>query len=160
MSNKETPHVHVLPEDRANRELALGFETQLSTGKRAFKVLPVANGWPKVRSQFEIDHIAELRRYKKRFLVLLIDFDSEEKRFAHFAKVIPDDLSDRVFVIGVWNEAEDLSNAFKKRRDKIGEQLAIECRDGTAATWEHELLRHNKGELDRMMATLRPVLFP
>ena len=41
--NRHKPHLLVLPEDDANRQLARGFELELST--RQFQVLQPAGGW-------------------------------------------------------------------------------------------------------------------
>ena len=51
--NKALPHVHVLPEDDANRQLALGFFLEISPQRSSqIKILPVAGGWTKVRDSF------------------------------------------------------------------------------------------------------------
>lgn len=42
----------------------------------------------------------------------------------------------------------------------IGLALAKDCRDGTELTWNHGLLRHNVGELNRLRIRIRPILFP
>ncbi|MFM9965426.1 MAG: hypothetical protein ACKV2Q_29930 [Planctomycetaceae bacterium] len=108
MSNKFRPHVYVLPEDAANRQLANGFRLHESVANKEFKVLPEAGGWIKVRSQFEEVHIAEMKNNSLRYLVLLVDFDGKENRLEEIKKVIPPNLIERVFVIGVWLEPEDL----------------------------------------------------
>jgi hypothetical protein len=38
--------------------------------------------------------------------------------------------------------------------------MAKDCREGTDTIWRHDLLRHNAGELDRLAAHVRPILFP
>lgn len=163
-SNKYRPHIQVLPEDEANADFAIGFAMALGAGSRFFEVLNYPGGWEKVRDEFLSVHLQEMRRNRFRHLVLLIDFDNETAedrtdRLAHFKERIPDVVKDRVFVIGVWDEAEDLSKALHTRRDKIGLKIANECQEEVVQTWEHELLRHNKVELDRMNSILRPILF-
>ena len=46
MSNKYLPHIHVLAEDDANRQIVNGFLLELNDN-RAVKVLPLAGGWTK-----------------------------------------------------------------------------------------------------------------
>ena len=49
--NKYQPHVLVLPEDDANRQIAIGFDIELG-GLAQFKVLRPAGGWREVLDQF------------------------------------------------------------------------------------------------------------
>jgi len=94
-------------------------------------------------------------------VVLLIDFDNQYKtRFPYFKNNIPVDLQCRVFVLDVWSEPEQLKRALGcVGFEKIGEALAMDCYENTTQTWEHELLEHNKSELHRMMAAVKPFLF-
>ena len=43
--------------------------------------------------------------------------------------------------------------------DTIGSALAKDCRDETDTIWNHNLLRHNASELDRLREHVRPILF-
>ena len=59
--NKHLPHILVLPEDDANRQLANGFLLQVDpTRMRQMQVLPVAGGWTAVLDQFLSDEVAAL----------------------------------------------------------------------------------------------------
>ena len=153
------PHVLVLPEDDANRQIATGFAVNLIEG-RDYKVLEVAGGWPKVRELFFEVHVAEMQRCAQRYMVLLVDFDGKESRLAEMTKDIPDALADRVFVIGIWTEPEDLYRHGLGTEENFGRQLASECHENQSDLWNHELLIHNANELDRMKVKLRPILFP
>jgi len=73
--NNHKPHVIVLPEDDANRQIANGFLLDPSIKLRNIQVLNPAGGWGKVLDRFLDDHVAELRKWPQRHLVLLIDFD-------------------------------------------------------------------------------------
>jgi hypothetical protein len=117
-------------------------------------------GWIKVTEQFEKTHINLMHRYEKRYMVLLVDFDERGDRLETVQQIIPDDLKDRVFVLGVLSEPEDLRKAKLGKLEDIGRDLARECRENKTDTWNHELLRHNTAELQRMTPTLRPILFP
>lgn len=156
--NRHQPHVLVLPEDDANRQLANGFLLHPSLLIRKIQVLREAGGWTQVLERFQSDHVVEMSRYPKRFMVLLIDFDGEEERFTRTKAAIPEHLTERVFILGAWTEPEALKRALGPY-EKIGEGMASDCREGTDTTWGHALLQHNAGELDRLRERVRPILF-
>jgi hypothetical protein len=158
--NRELPHLLVLPEDDANLRLANEFHQQLDmNGLWRMQVLPVAGGWNEVLKDFESRHVAEMNRRPNRFMVLLIDFDNREDRLGRARSAIPQNLAQRVFVLGVFSEPEELRAEFGSY-DKVGSDLAADCRDGTNKTWGHRLLRHNASELDSLRRFVRPFLFP
>ncbi len=152
--NKYQPHVLVLPEDDANRELANGFDVETG-GLAQFKVLRPAGGWQKALELFKSAHVAEMERCADRHMVLLVDFDGVAGRYGQVKEVIPSHLKDRVFVLGVWTEPEDLHQGLRE----TGALLAEDCRDGTSKTWGHELLRHNAAEVERLRQFVHPILF-
>jgi hypothetical protein len=79
--NRRLPHVLVLPEDDANRQLARGFHLNVDWDReRQMQVLEVAGGWNRVLNLFESVHIVEMDRCPHRFMILLIDFDDQERR--------------------------------------------------------------------------------
>lgn len=121
--------------------------------------MPVAGGWIKVLNKFKGNHVSEMQRFPLRRIVLLIDFDSNTERLSYAKSQIPEDLKDRVFVLGVLSEPERLRSDIKKIFEGIGETLANECFDDTNKLWEHGLLRHNKAELNRMILSVKPFLF-
>jgi hypothetical protein len=158
--NKYQPHVLVLPEDDANRQIANGFILNSSVNELAIQVLPIANGWEKVVDSFKKNHVSEMRKFTQRMIVLLMDFDEDcEDRLSYVKEQIPDDLENRVFVIGVLSEPEKLRSDLRKNFEKIGETLANDCSDNTNQLWGHALLKHNKNELDRMIISIKPFLF-
>jgi hypothetical protein len=158
-ANKELPHVMVLPEDDADRQLADGFKLELSQiVGRQLHVLPEAGGWPNVLKSFEKDHVGEMNLYRKRFMVLLIDFDGKvERRLQQAREVIPDPLKERVFVLSPRKEPKDLARLGSL--ESIGRRLAKDCRDNTDGTWGDEEFRHNASELERLRRLVRPILF-
>jgi len=156
--NRYAPHLLILPEDGANAQIARGFQLHASVSDRRLQILTEAGGWLRVVEQFEGSHEAEMKRLPNRFLVLLFDFDEDNSRRPTVESRIPAYLRDRVFLLGVWSEPERL------RRDlgsfeAIGEALAEDCLHNTSATWSHELLKHNEGELSRLRAQVHPFLF-
>ncbi len=156
--NRHQPHVLVLPEDDANRQLANGFLLDQSLLVRKIQVLVPAGGWIKVLESFEAEHIPEMERYPYRFMVLLIDFDGRQGRLRDAKSRIPANLQDRVFVIGSWTKPEQLKPELGSY-EKIGLKAAKDCREETDYTWGHELLKHNSGEVDRLRSSVRSILF-
>jgi hypothetical protein len=155
--NRYQPHVLVLPEEDANRQLANGFHMEIAL-IRQMQALPVAGGWVDVLARFQSDHIAEMDRCPNRFMILLIDFDGQEDRLDCAKAVIPDRLKDRVFILGVWSEPEALRQALGSY-ETIGSKMANDCREDTDMIWGHNLLGHNASELDRLREHVRPILF-
>lgn len=157
--NREKEHILVLPEDRANEEIANGFIQIPSVNNRIIKIERPAGGWKKVLKRFEAEHIAVMRQYSKTKVVLLIDFDRREDRLSYVSSQIPNDLKERVFVLGVLSNPEKLRSDIGKNFEEIGETLANDCPDDTNELWGHELLKHNKTELARMVPSVKPFLF-
>jgi hypothetical protein len=160
-ADKYRPHVLVLPEDDANRQLATGFHLQVvSARQRQMQVLPVAGGWNEVLNLFESEHAVEMDHYPHRFMVLLIDFDGIEDRLENARVRIPVHLTDRVFILGALSDPEALRRATLRSYETIGKAMAEDCREGTDTIWGHDLLRHNAIEIDRLRQRVRPILFP
>jgi hypothetical protein len=155
--NRYQPHVYVLPEDAANREIANGFQLHGSLNSHSIQVMPTLRGWPDVRDKFADEYVRILRNNTNTHVVLLIDFDENLDR--PNAMNIPAELRNRVFVIGVWSTPEDLRRTMLASFEQIGWKLADACRTDSTIEWDHELLRHNADELDRMRSVLRPILF-
>jgi hypothetical protein len=118
-------------------------------------VLAEVDGWNRVVEEFKEAHIGEMELDANRFIVLLIDFDGKPDRRERVKAKIPAHLSDRVFVLGVLTEPEDLRAG---RLEEVGAALARDCRDGTSHMWDHALLKHNESEVARLKR-VRPFLF-
>lgn len=158
--NNHRPHVLVLPEDEANEELVNGFLLDPSIKLRNIQVLPSAGGWSKVLDSFVASHIAGLRQFKDRHLVLLVDFDGQvEERTAKFFDAFPEDVRDRVFLLGTQTEPEPLRTRLGKSLEQIGKTLAAECLHDEDTTWMHTLLVHNAAERKRLDAKVKTILF-
>ena len=129
------------------------------------QVLTPCGGWRRVLESLDRDHLADLRRYSERRVVLVIDFDGDESRLGWALSQIPGDVRDRVFIIGARTEPEDLKRSLRQAMpdcgsyEKIGSALADDCRADTRAVWDQPDLACNRFELDRMAATVRPCLF-
>jgi hypothetical protein len=158
--NKFKPHLLVLPEDDANRQIANGFVLDRFLMNRQIQVLPEAGGWTRVLDRFKSDYAVGMNRYPGRFVVLLIDFDGHETRLETTKTEIPKELSERVFILGALTKPEALRRASLGTYEEIGLAMAKDCREGTDAIWGHDLLRHNAAEVDRLRQHVRPILFP
>jgi hypothetical protein len=79
--NQHRPHVFVLPEDDANRQLAVGFSLAVAMQRsRQIYVLPVAGGWTQVLEHFLSDEVVDMETCPHRYMVLLIDFDRKRTK--------------------------------------------------------------------------------
>jgi hypothetical protein len=157
--NKFRPHVFILPEDDANRELALGFLLQVDRLRQVqVQVLRVAGGWKEVLKRFQSEHVIEMERWPERSMVLLIDFDGKLGRLRTARKAIPGHLADRVFVLGAKSKPEDLRAALGPY-ETIGQAMADDCRNTTDMTWGHRLLQHNARELERLRERVCAIWF-
>jgi hypothetical protein len=156
MVNRNRLHVLVLPEDDANDQLItgllLGFDAP-----RQIQPLETAGGWTKVLDRFKSNEVSGMDKYPYRLMVLLIDFDGQDDRLEEAKAVIPEHLKNRVFVLGVWDEPEDLPGNLGSL-EAIGRALAQDCRHNTNTTWGHEMLSHNAAELERLCERIRPIL--
>ena len=158
--NKRRPHIFVLPEDGANRQLARGFQLEVDwTRQRQMQVLEEAGGWMAVLERFDSDHVDGMKSNAQRFMVLLIDLDGKQARLQDVKGKIPVHPTDRVFVLGTLSEPEALKSAGLGTYEMIGKAMAQNCREETDTIWGHDLLRHNAGELARMRERVRPILF-
>ena len=162
--NKHLPHVLVLPEDDANRQIANGFMRHLSVDERRTQILDVARGWPKILKFFRSGSAYDMRGYTDRIMVLLVDSDRHAQRVTRIRGQIPTDLQSRVFVLGTWSDPEDLRAQVGTSYEQIGEKLADCCRNAPASgaiggLWSHRLLDHNSAELGRIAPTVRQFLF-
>jgi hypothetical protein len=158
--NIHKPHVIVLPEDDANRQIANGFLLDPSIKLRNIQVLNPAGGWGKVLDSFLEDHVADLRKWPQRHLVLLIDFDDlVDSRTEQFVSQFPPDVRDRIFLLGTQGEPEPLRKQCGDSLENIGKALAAECYRNESHLWNHELLAHNESERLRLNAKVKSILF-
>ena len=158
--NRRRPHIHVLPEDDANRQMANGFLLYPDLAENNIRVLEEVGGWIAVLDCFVKDHVVEMGRYPDRFMILLIDFDGHRDRLQVAKGRIPANLVERVFVLGSLSEPEELKRELSRPNESIGRRMAQDCREETDTIWGHDLLRHILPELDRLRAGVRPILFP
>ncbi len=161
MINRYKKHIILLPEDEDNIQIANGFLVHPNLKERAIQVMGPCRGWKKVVEVFTEEYALEMMgKYSDRMIVLLMDFDNNyENRLCYVKDQIPEELKARVFVLGVLSEPRNLKTDINKSYEEIGEALAKDCPDNTNELWGHTLLKHNKGELDRMASSVKPLLF-
>jgi hypothetical protein len=146
--NKYLDHILILPEDDANKDIINGFQNRINVNTRKLQILPPAGGWKKVIENFSNNNWLDMETFKNRRIILLIDLDQEMDRIESIKKRIPKSIQDRVFIFGVLSEPEDLKSQTKKSLETIGGDLAKDCPNEISDLWNHELLKHNKDEVD------------
>lgn len=157
--NRYQPHVIVIPEDDANRQLANGFLLHHAVRDTAIQIMPPVGGWPFVLQHFRDEYLPELAKWTHRHVVLLVDFDGEPSRISQIENEIPDRFRSRVHLIGTKNEPEDARKSLGKSLEWIGEHLAMSCEGSTPDLWQHEQFQHLATELEALRKYVAPVVF-
>lgn len=101
----------------------------------------------------------KMRQYQTRRFLLLIDFDQDQHRLNHIQDKIPEDVADRVFILGIFSNPEILKRILGMSFESMGEELAENCAKNSDQLWQHDLLKHNQAEVERMIADVKPFLF-
>ncbi len=156
--NRYQPHLLVIPEDDANRQIANGFLQEVTVNQRRIQVLDEVGGWHNVIGSFLSNRYLEMQIYKERHVLLILDFDNDPTRFATVRSQIPPEVEDRVYILGSHSTPEPLRKDLGSF-ETIGLRLAQACRNSTNDGWEHRLLAHNSPEVARMRMQVRPFLF-
>lgn len=158
--NRYAPHLYIIPEDDCDRQLADGFVLHDQVKSNRVQVMPPAGGWSEVHRTFAKEYIGRLRQYRMGHVVMLIDFDgSYVDRRKVLEEMIPQDLKERVFVVGSKVTPEDLKKELGKNFEQIGRSLADDCVSGTEVTWSHDHLKHNNPDRLRLAKIVKPILF-
>ena len=158
--NKYKPHLYVIPEDDADRQIADGFVLHPSVASRQVQVMEPAGGWSRVLETFKEEYLPLLQENLQTYVVLLIDFDGNpDERREHFKSQIPDAIRNRVFVIGPRERPEALRQAINKGYEAIGSSLAADCDNDRVEVWSHDHLQHNEVERLGLIQAVKPFLF-
>jgi len=158
--NKYKPHVLIIPEDRADEQIANGFLLHDQVKSINISVMPHRTGWKSVLECFQKEYISYLETNPTGFVILLIDFDGiPEARQELFADEIPDELQDRVFVVGARQNPEELKKQLGKNLEQIGFGLAEDCFEDKNTLWGHAELHHNEAMRLRMVELIRGIVF-
>ncbi len=158
-ANNYRPHLLVLPEDDANRQMLVGFRNYRAVNSRQMPIQNVAKGWRKALETILEEHLNLMRIYPNRHVLLVIDFDNQLNRRDDIVSRIPQDLQGRFYIIGCSDEPERLFASLGTRPEALGEMLAADCDHDTNGTWSHEMLVHNASEIERLQINVKPFLF-
>lgn len=158
--NKFRPHLLVLVEDDANRQILNGFTNHRALNTRVIQILPPGGGWTKVVDGFRDNQISGMEAYPERRMLLVVDFDDvPERRIEQIRRDIPGHLNERVFILGTRTTPENLRTETGASFETIGRDLAKDCADNTRTTWNLSGLAQNAAELGRLFRDVRPFLF-
>jgi len=109
---------------------------------------------------FETEFVQYLRNWTHAYVVIVMDFDGNTDRRSQCELRIPEDLRQRVFLLGSRDTPEILSKELKMRPERIGEGLANDCLKKDRELWAHPQLSHNHDELLKMIDVIKPIIFP
>ena len=158
--NRHHPHLLVLPEDSANRQVLNGFALYPDLNPRNWQILNEGGGWLRALQHFKDKYVKYLERYDEGRFLLVIDFDGQQDRREVAKEYIPPNLKDRVFILGSATEPEALCRALNGiSKENLGTRLAEECHAGQGGNWAHAYLSHNAAELERLCLSVRGFLF-
>lgn len=161
--NRYRSQVWIVPEDKADRSIAIGFINHPAVQARNCVVEEVAGGWTRLRDGFAgKGGYNEILRgeHAQAILLLLVDCDGfGAKRLDDVLSAVDQDIKDRVFALGCGSNPEAFRTAVGRKFEAIGRELAEECKSGTQSLWSHPMLAHNQSELARMTPIIKPILF-
>lgn len=158
--NRYAPHIFVLPEDDADRNIAIGFHEGIGDSAQ-FYILAPAGGRDAVCDVFCRDYAQDMARFPQRYMVLIVDFDAmpADRVRDRVWERIGRDHESRVFVLGVATNPERLKDALDLSPARIGGRMAQACLADEGGLWAHDLLAHNVEELTRLRNAVAGFLF-
>ncbi len=158
-ANNYLPHLLVLPEDDANRQILVGFRNHHAVNFRKMDVQNIAGGWLVAVDSVVEEHVRQMRKYTGRHVLLVVDFDGHSDRRDQIMSRIPADLQERFYILGCSDEPEPLLASLGIRAEALGGRLASDCDHGTNEAWSHDMLAHNATELERLKTNVKDFLF-
>jgi len=158
-ANRYAPHLYVIPEDDANRQIAVGFEKDYRIRPRSIQIVSPAGGWKKALEKLSDDYYRILEANQNSRVLVIIDCDCDTERISRALDEVPEHLRDRVFIVGTKSEPELLRKTFNTSLEKIGQAIADECFDEEVKLWSHEQLIHNSSEVKRLKRDLFSIVF-
>lgn len=159
-ANAYRPHLIVLVEDDAARQIVNGFILHPNLNTRAIQVMRPLGGWRRILDAYREEYLSSMYIFPERRVALIVDCDNDQHRLQRVTGEVPRDLKDRTFVLGVLSNPEDLRRSLNMSFEEIGKSLAQDCSDDTRVIWGHALLIDNEPELRRMIVAVKPFLFP
>lgn len=161
--NKYKPHIYIIPEDDANRQIALGFELDPRLPPKVLQVMKPAGGWSMVVQIIREEYLPLLRSNQNTHVLGIIDCDDHADRITgeldRLRQGQPENCQNRVFLLGTLGTPERFKASVKKTFEEIGEALAEECSREEFSLWSHDDCQHIQAEIQRAREFLRPILF-
>lgn len=164
--NNYQPHLLILSEDDAYKDMANGFFTHFAIISSGVHIAKPAGGKAKLLDFFLQTHVTAVRKYQQRHVLLLLDLDGDLGCRPNIVKQIPTDIHERVFFLCSLNEAENIKKDLGSGKfEAIGEKLAEVCYTDAYAhaqpgnPWLCPQLEHNRDEVERLARAVRPFLF-
>lgn len=157
--NNYRPHLKVLCEDKINQDMVRGFVMGIFNVSQRIEIIQdVAGGCHKAKVLLENIWIEKLLKYPTMFLLIIIDFDKDINRITYMRENIPEELKDRVFILGCFDEPEKFKQYAREKigskkgipSESIGKVLFLECKDDNLELWQSEHLKHNLQEIERL----------
>jgi len=148
--DKFKPHLFIVPEDDADRQIAVGFQMHLEA-KGEMQIVDVARGWLKVVGVIKDEYVPLLKNNLNSHVLGIIDCDKDADRIAEQLENFPEDIRNRIFLLGV--------RSAKMHFAEIGEKLADECYKDELDLWNHEMLSYSSSEALRAKDVLRELVF-
>lgn len=158
-ANNYLPHLLVLPEDDANRQILVGFRNHHAVNFRKLDVQNNAGGWLAAVDDVVEEHVRLMRKYPARHVLLVVDFDGRPDRRGQIESRIPEDLRGRFYILGCSDEPETLLAALGIKAEELGRRLASDCDHNTNEYWNGAMLAHNEAELERLTRNVKAFLF-
>ena len=156
--NKFKPHLFIAPEDDADRQIAVGFQMHLEA-KGEMQIVDVARGWLKVVGVIKDEYVPLLKNNLNSHVLGIIDCDKDADRIAEQLENFPEDIRNRIFLLGVNENPQEFKRSAKMHFAKIGEKLADECYKDELDLWNHEMLSYSSSEALRAKDALRELVF-
>jgi hypothetical protein len=101
-----------------------------------------------------------MREYPNLYAVLIVDFDGNAHRGSEIKHQVPEEVRDRVLVVAVLNEPENLRNSTGMKSEQLGRKIPGGCKDSNIDfRQKQELLAHNADEIRRLPEAVRDLFF-
>lgn len=168
--NSHLPHLVIIMEDKPYRGFVNGFLLHSGICPDQIFAESAGKGWKNTLEIFKRSHAAKMNKFPDRNILFLIDFDGKgESRRTEFKSGLPDDIRDRVFLIGCADDSEALKRELGGGLcEDIGLRLAENClngkdacRSGSSAAnpWLGPQLAHNAAEIERLKDRVSQFIF-
>jgi len=161
--------VIIYPEDPKTKDLADALKTAKFGSvfdQRRINVKPSCRGWEDA-VEIAIKN-CDLKRFSKRRIIILIDFDKQGTRLSEVKQRIPPECASKFYIVGWSGNIEELkhqTDCAGKGVHKLAEKLVDDCQPECHGLWERpefaqmrESTSDSKSECERLRAELLPLI--